>query len=98
MSETKAFILALIFIIGILAYWIRYLIKSRNSTDIKPLSIGATITSTIGVLIMAFSGGCGIFIGAEMYGDWPIVLMISGIPFAVGFILWLVSIKLKRSN
>lgn len=56
----------------------------------------------IGILAMGLSGACSInvlfFMGRFEWGVVPIVMLVGGIPFAIGLIVFLYSRKAIRNN
>ena len=54
--------------------------------------------ATVGGLIVAAAGGCTLFVGPAgfLYGAWQLVLLLGGLPIAVGGLILWAAVKWRR--
>ena len=73
--------------------------------DKPKLTVVRWIFAVIGSLIMLFSGGCSLLILGDLAsrGRWSdnyvsveIVLLIGGVPFLLGLLIWWLAVKVGR--
>ncbi|NNF80919.1 MAG: hypothetical protein HKN05_23095 [Rhizobiales bacterium] len=74
--------------------------------DKPKLTVIRWIFAVVGALIMVFCGGCSLLILGDLAsrGRWSdnyvsveIVLLIGGVPFLVGLLIWWLAVKVGRS-
>ena len=78
---------------------------SGPAPDKPKLTVVRWIFAVIGALIMLFSGGCSLLILGDLAsrGRWSdnyvsveIVLLIGGVPFLLGLLIWWLAVKVGR--
>ena len=78
---------------------------SGSAPDKPKLTVVRWIFAVIGALIMLFSGGCSLLILGDLAsrGRWSdnyvsveIVLLIGGVPFLLGLLIWWLAVKVGR--
>ncbi|MCP5084329.1 MAG: hypothetical protein GY948_21785 [Alphaproteobacteria bacterium] len=79
--------------------------KSSPGQDKPKLTVVRWIFAVVGALIMVFCGGCSLLILGDLAsrGRWSdnyvsveIVLLIGGVPFLVGLLIWWLAVKVGR--
>ena len=93
-------ILLVLALIGIgLFLWLKSREDKRSEKGEKRLSTWRLVVASVFGLLALFSGGCSLlFLGSMdgQYVDFPAILIIGGIPFAIAvLVLWL---SLRRGN
>lgn len=84
---------------GLLAvlYWLLNRHEQRQAAAGQPRRGGlAVFFAAFALLVMLFSGGCGLLFLANadgLYVTWQTVAVIAGPPFAVALIIWLLARK-----
>ena len=76
--------------------------EKRRAADGKPYHSGLRlIFAAAAGLTMLFSGGCSLIFLASMDGVYvtiPAILMIGGPPFAIGLLVWWLSMRRKKER
>ncbi len=79
--------------------------KSDPSQDKPKLTVVRWFFAVIGALIMLFCGGCSLILlgdlasrgrWADNYVSVEIVLLIGGVPFLFGLLVWWLAVKVGR--
>ena len=81
-----------VLLLGWLLFWLLDRHEKRRVEAGKPrLSALRLIFGAAALLVILFSGGCGLLFLANadgLYVTWEAVSVIAGIPFAVGLLVW----------
>ncbi len=80
--------------------------KSRAALGHPRIGGIRLIFAAAAAILMLFSGGCSLLImadlmqgrGGQQYVDVPTVLIIGGLPFVIGLVIWWLSMRRKRDS
>ena len=62
----------------------------------RPMSFMRWVFAIFGALIMVFTGGCALILGFNAPGVLGVFILISAIPFLIGWGIWWAAVKRGR--